>query len=602
MEWTSQAVRGSTGAFARVYERHERALYRYCRSLLGDDEEARDALQSTMTKAFAALRFEERDFELRPWLFRIAHNESVSRLRQRREAVELDVGVSVATDSLVQMVEDRERLAQLRADLRELPERQRAALVMRELNGLGHAEIAAVLGGSPQTVKQTIFAARTALHECDEGRAMRCAEVQRVLSDGDGRTLRSRRMRAHVRSCRSCREFEAALAVRPRDLAALAPAPPTMVGTWLARVLAGGSGASGGTVAAKVAVVMVAAATVAGTTTAVPHAAHPRSRPAHGHAAAAARQRVAPRSGDRGGLPVLAARGAVGAPARNAVPATVAPGSRAPARVHSSPPVDAPAARQQTAEVPSAEHASDGGGEAALAGHSQAPHASSGGGGKAAGAGQGQAPHASSDGGGDAARAGHGHAPHASSDGGGEAAGAGQGQAPHASSDGGGDAARAGHGHAPHASSDGGGEAAGAGHGHAPHASSGGGGKAARAGHGQAPRASSGRGKPAPRTRDPHATREPQAEPPKATGSSGDDKAPSTPGGADAKPAPKAHGRGPTEQAPNVHAPGARPAPDAQAAAPAAPATVPAAAPADNAQAHGPPADPGASGRAHDRK
>jgi RNA polymerase sigma factor (sigma-70 family) len=564
MEWTSQAVRGSTGAFARVYERHERALYRYCRSLLGDDEEARDALQSTMTKAFAALRFEERDFELRPWLFRIAHNESVSRLRQRREAVELDVGVSVATDSLVQMVEDRERLAQLRADLRELPERQRAALVMRELNGLGHAEIAAVLGGSPQTVKQTIFAARTALHECDEGRAMRCAEVQRVLSDGDGRTLRSRRMRAHVRSCRSCREFEAALAVRPRDLAALAPAPPTMVGTWLARVLAGGSGASGGTVAAKVAVVMVAAATVAGTTTAVPHAAHPRSRPAHGHAAAAARQRVAPRSGDRGGLPVLAARGAVGAPARNAVPATVAPGSRAPARVHSSPPVDAPAARQQTAEVPSAEHASDGGGEAARAGYGQAPHGSSGGGG--------------------------------------EAAGAGQGQAPHASSDGGGDAARAGHGHAPHASSDGGGEAAGAGHGHAPHASSGGGGKAARAGHGQAPRASSGRGKPAPRTRDPHATREPQAEPPKATGSSGDDKAPSTPGGADAKPAPKAHGRGPTEQAPNVHAPGARPAPDAQAAAPAAPATVPAAAPADNAQAHGPPADPGASGRAHDRK
>jgi DNA-directed RNA polymerase specialized sigma24 family protein len=66
MEWTSpvrsQAARSSAAAFTAVYERHHRALYRYCRSLLGDDEEARDALQSTMAKAFAALRFEERDW------------------------------------------------------------------------------------------------------------------------------------------------------------------------------------------------------------------------------------------------------------------------------------------------------------------------------------------------------------------------------------------------------------------------------------------------------------------------------------------------------------------------------------------------------------
>jgi RNA polymerase sigma factor (sigma-70 family) len=290
MEWTSQAVRGSTGAFARVYERHQRALYRYCRSLLGDDEEARDALQSTMTKAFAALRFEERDFELRPWLFRIAHNEAVSRLRERREAVELDLVPAIATDSLTQAVEDRERLAQLRADLRELPERQRAALVMRELSGLGHAEIAAVLGGSPQTVKQTIFAARTALHECAEGRDMRCAEVQRVLSDGDGRTLRGRRMRAHVRSCRSCREFAAALAERPRDLAALAPV--AAAGTWLSRLLAtlGGSGGAAGTLATKTAAVVAASATIAGATTAVREVTRAERRAA---AAAPARSRPA---------------------------------------------------------------------------------------------------------------------------------------------------------------------------------------------------------------------------------------------------------------------------------------------------------------------
>jgi RNA polymerase sigma factor (sigma-70 family) len=283
MEWTSpvrsQAARSSAAAFTAVYERHHRALYRYCRSLLGDDEEARDALQSTMAKAFAALRFEERDFEVRPWLFRIAHNEAVSRLRQRRVAVDLDVVDTLTTDSLAQTVEVRERLAQLRADLEDLPERQRAALVMRELSGLGHAEIAAVLGGSPQTVKQTIFEARSALHECVEGRGMACAEVQRMLSDGDGRVLRGRRMRAHVRACRACQEFKAALAERPADLAALAPAP-AVGAMWLGRLLAaaGGSSAGGvaGTLATKTVAVVVAAATLAGTATVVHEAtSHP---------------------------------------------------------------------------------------------------------------------------------------------------------------------------------------------------------------------------------------------------------------------------------------------------------------------------------------
>jgi RNA polymerase sigma factor (sigma-70 family) len=275
----SQAARGSSAAFTAVYERHHRALYRYCRSLLGDDDEARDALQSTMAKAFAALRFEERDFELRPWLFRIAHNEAVSRLRQRRDAVDLRVVETLGTDSLAQTVELRERLAQLRADLKELPERQRAALVMRELRGLGHAEIAAVLGGSPQTVKQTIFEARTALLECAAGRGMACADVQRMLSDGDGRVLRGRRIGAHIRACRACREFEAALAERPARLAALAPAPPAAAAaTWLGRLLAATGSSSGpswlaggvaGTLATKAAAVVVATATVAGAATVV---------------------------------------------------------------------------------------------------------------------------------------------------------------------------------------------------------------------------------------------------------------------------------------------------------------------------------------------
>jgi DNA-directed RNA polymerase specialized sigma24 family protein len=86
----AQAARRDPAALAAMYERHHQALYRYCRSILHDEEDARDALQSTMAKALAALRNEERNFELRPWLFRIAHNEAISRLRQRRATVDLD--------------------------------------------------------------------------------------------------------------------------------------------------------------------------------------------------------------------------------------------------------------------------------------------------------------------------------------------------------------------------------------------------------------------------------------------------------------------------------------------------------------------------------
>src|ERR671915_271789 len=67
------AAQGSPKAFAAIYERHHQALYRYCRSILGNDEEARDALQNTMLAAMRALPGEERKIALKAWLFRVSH-------------------------------------------------------------------------------------------------------------------------------------------------------------------------------------------------------------------------------------------------------------------------------------------------------------------------------------------------------------------------------------------------------------------------------------------------------------------------------------------------------------------------------------------------
>src|SRR3954462_14913768 len=77
------AAGGSTAAISAIYRRHHQAIYRYCLSIVANEHDARDALQDTMASALRALQGEEREISLRPWLFRIAHNEAVTVLRKR---------------------------------------------------------------------------------------------------------------------------------------------------------------------------------------------------------------------------------------------------------------------------------------------------------------------------------------------------------------------------------------------------------------------------------------------------------------------------------------------------------------------------------------
>ena len=138
-------------------------------------------------------------------------------------------------------VSEREELRVLRHDLADLPDRQRSALVLRELNGLSHTEIGSVLDLTPSAVKQSIFEARSALFSCREGREMACHDVRRMLSDGDGRVLRGRGVRAHLRSCSDCRRFKSDLEHRPAALRMLAPPLPTAGAATLLAQLLGGS-------------------------------------------------------------------------------------------------------------------------------------------------------------------------------------------------------------------------------------------------------------------------------------------------------------------------------------------------------------------------
>src|SRR5258707_15158222 len=85
-----RAVKGDERAFAAIFRRYHQSLYRFCLAITGDSQDAEDALQNTMVKVLRALPGEERRIELKPWLYRIAHNESIELLRWRRKTRPLD--------------------------------------------------------------------------------------------------------------------------------------------------------------------------------------------------------------------------------------------------------------------------------------------------------------------------------------------------------------------------------------------------------------------------------------------------------------------------------------------------------------------------------
>jgi RNA polymerase sigma factor (sigma-70 family) len=154
---------GSERAFAEIMRRYQRPLQFYCLHMVGAPR-AEDAVQQAFMQAFVALRDgERREIALRPWLYRIARNCAIDLLRKQPfEHDELDPEFD-GTAQPPGVVEQKEELARIVAAIQALPERQRRALTLRELEGRSYGEISAELGHTDSGVRQLIFRARTAL-------------------------------------------------------------------------------------------------------------------------------------------------------------------------------------------------------------------------------------------------------------------------------------------------------------------------------------------------------------------------------------------------------------------------------------------------------
>ncbi len=153
---------GNPGAFEAIVARYRRPLLRYCQRILPEGR-AEDAVQQTLLSAYDALRRSGDDMQLRAWLYRIAHNTSLNALRDRSLGhSELDETID-GVERPDQAFEKNQELREMVAAVKGLPERQRSAIVLRELEGRSYGEIASYLGVSDGSVRMLLNRARATM-------------------------------------------------------------------------------------------------------------------------------------------------------------------------------------------------------------------------------------------------------------------------------------------------------------------------------------------------------------------------------------------------------------------------------------------------------
>jgi RNA polymerase sigma factor (sigma-70 family) len=247
-------------AFERLYRKHVHAIYRYSLAVLHNEADAEDVTQTTFLNAYRAFQRGERPHTPHNWLIKIAHNVCRQRFRdtsRRPREVEFDDShAPAATEN-----PDVPTADEIRRALGFLAFNQRAALVMRELEGRSYAEIAEVLDISIGAVETLMFRARRALREQLEG-GLSCDEAEQTLTRLQTRKLSSGErgaLRAHLRECKDCATLERRQRAQRAALEHLGAVPlPASLASFLGGGATGGMAAGGIGIGTKVATVLAA--------------------------------------------------------------------------------------------------------------------------------------------------------------------------------------------------------------------------------------------------------------------------------------------------------------------------------------------------------
>jgi RNA polymerase sigma factor (sigma-70 family) len=244
---------GNPGAFETIVDRYQGRLLGFSRQMLGSTEDAEDVLQEVFVNAYKAMLRDEREINLRPWLYRIARNRCLNHLRKpTADAQEsMDMVPAVEASSTAERVHNREEFRQLLVDVKKLPETQRSALLLREMDALSYEEIAAAMDTTVPSVKSLLVRARISLAEASQARLLSCGEVRVELSEAaEGLRKVSGPVRRHVRECDECSDFRSQVRSDEKALSALFPvgglfALKGFIASKLGLGSAGGAGSAG---------------------------------------------------------------------------------------------------------------------------------------------------------------------------------------------------------------------------------------------------------------------------------------------------------------------------------------------------------------------
>ena len=246
--------KGHQHAFDALVERYQSRLLGFCRQMLGSTEDAEDVLQEVFVAAYNAMVADERPIAVRPWLYRIARNRSLNHLRKPTADGQdtMDTHPHMNGVTTLERVQNREEFRDLLSDVGQLPETQRSALLLREIDAMSYEEIAQAMDTTVPGVKSLLVRARIALAESSQARQLTCDDVRLELAEAaEGIAKVSGPVRRHLKTCDPCREFRSQLRSDTKALAAIFPAGPLLLlkGALVAK-LSGLFGGGGGGAAA----------------------------------------------------------------------------------------------------------------------------------------------------------------------------------------------------------------------------------------------------------------------------------------------------------------------------------------------------------------
>jgi RNA polymerase sigma-70 factor, ECF subfamily len=171
--WVAACRRGEADAFRKIVERYQTRIHTVAVRMLGGRQEAQDVAQETFLKAFTALDRYDPTRSLATWLYRIAVNTCIDRLRKSRREVPVADPVPITAADALSHAESTESAKVVHEALGRLPHDYRTALILRDIEGLEYSDIVEVVGGSIAALKIRVV----------RGRRMLAATIKKMYPD-----------------------------------------------------------------------------------------------------------------------------------------------------------------------------------------------------------------------------------------------------------------------------------------------------------------------------------------------------------------------------------------------------------------------------------